>query len=139
MTGTPNPPIPGHHLLGEGSIFPVRQTFRFPYSSGDQPVADEFNGGCQCGAKPPGFPNLSRNAVKAWHREHKAEIRASAPKDEDELHHVDVVRLLHQVLDTAEGALRVGDHEKILKTILVWSQRREHLLAGEEKWEDEHV
>jgi hypothetical protein len=77
--------------------------------------------------------------MKAWHRQHKADIRASAPKDPDELHRVDVVHLLHTVLDTAEEALRMGDHERVIKVIFVWSQRREHLLAGDETWEDQHV
>lgn len=52
---------------------------------------------------------------------------------------VDRVKLLHQVLDAAEEAMRVGDLERLYRVIFVWSQRREHLLAGEESWESEDV
>jgi hypothetical protein len=55
------------------------------------------------------------------------------------LNRADRAALLHQVLNTAEDALRAGDTDKVIKTIFVWSQRREYLLAGEETWEDQHV
>lgn len=64
----PNPPIKGHELLGEGHIW-----------RGIDPVTDEWGpqwGGCRCGAKPPDWPNVSVGAMKRWHRQHKAELRA---------------------------------------------------------------
>jgi hypothetical protein len=57
-----NPPIPGHELLFEGHT-------NYVWSSGTH------LGGCRCGALPPEFPNLSVNAMKRWHREHKAALR----------------------------------------------------------------
>ena len=63
-----NPPIPGHHLLDEGSVYPVRDR-------GWEVTG--HTGGCRCGAKPPGFPNVSKNQMKAWHRLHKDAIRAA--------------------------------------------------------------
>jgi len=123
----PNPPIPGHHLLNEGHTFPVRNR---DWSTFQEEVVDH-NGGCQCGAKPEGFPNVSATKMKEWHRQHKAELRGTL--------RVDRVALLHQVLDAAEEALRLGDIERMTKVIFVWSQRREHLLAGEETWEDQHI
>lgn len=63
-----NPPIRGHELISEGHS--TRRYHR------DGEVADGYDGGCRCGAKPPGWPLLSVRAVKAWHREHKAELRA---------------------------------------------------------------
>ena len=129
MTGTPNPPIPGHHLLHEGHIVPIHQSLHFPRLTGEEVPGHE--GGCQCGAKPEGFPNLSVNKMKEWHRLHKEELRGVL--------RVDRVKLLHQVLDAAEEAMRVGDLERLYRVILVWSQRREHLLAGEETWEDQHI
>lgn len=65
-----NPPIPGHELLMEGMTFPG------PHSP--TAWAGTFNGGCRCGAKPDGFPHVSANAMKKWHRQHKAEVRANA-------------------------------------------------------------
>lgn len=47
--------------------------------------------------------------------------------------------LMARVLDTAEVALRMGDMERCCKAIFVWAQRQEHLLAGEETWEDNRV
>jgi hypothetical protein len=128
MPTTPNPPIPGHHLLNEGHTFPVHHNLAFTPS--DAPI--EHNGGCQCGAKPPDFPNVSKRRMQEWHRQHKEELRGGPLR-------VDRVRLLHQVLDDAEEALRLGDMERMHKVIFVWSQRREHLLAGEETWEDQHI
>jgi hypothetical protein len=143
---TPNPPIPGHHLLDEGAVWPI-----YDDSVHSRGVTGH-SGGCQCGAKPPGFPNVSRNAMKEWHRGHKEEIRAAGRPEtvtrddvllalggEPETNRQDNVLLLHQVLDAAEEALRLGDHERVIKIIFVWSQRREHLLAGEETWEDQHI
>jgi len=127
---TPNPPIPGHHLLHEGHILPIHSELHFPRLTGEE--IEGHTGGCQCGAKPPDFPNVSARKVKDWHRQHKEEIRGGPQR-------VDNVRLLHQVLDEAEMALRLGDIERMTKVIFVWSQRREHLLAGEETWEDQHI
>lgn len=121
----PNPPISGHHLLYEGHTHPVWS------DSGRWGAIDHHEGGCQCGAKPPDFPHLSVNQMKAWHRQHKDELRGTL--------RVDRVKLLHQVLDDAEESLRLGDYERMHKVIFVWSQRREHLLAGEETWEDQHI
>lgn len=130
MSTTPNPPIPGHHLLNEGLILPVDHEDRFPRASIEEEPR-RFSGGCQCGARPDGFPNLSARQMKAWHRQHKEELRGTLP--------VDPVKLMRHVLDMAEEALRLGDHERMTKVIFVWSQRRVQLLAGEEKWEDEQV
>lgn len=130
MTGTPNPPIPGHHLLNEGLILPVDHEDRFPRTVIEEEPRS-YSGGCQCGARPDAFPNLSGRQMKAWHRQHKEELRGTL--------RVDRVAIMHQVLDDAEEALRLGDHERVLKVVFVWSQRREHLLAGEETWEAQHI
>lgn len=63
----PNPPIPGHELLYEGHSYRT-------YGS-DEMYNGDHDGGCRCGAKPDGWPNLSIGAVKRWHREHKAALR----------------------------------------------------------------
>jgi len=63
----PNPPIKGHKLLHEGRY--VRRI---------NPVTDEYDGwegGCECGAEPEGHDTDPINAVKRWHRQHKAQIR----------------------------------------------------------------
>ena len=42
------------------------------------PVTDEYDGwegGCECGAEPEGHDTDPINAVKRWHRQHKAQIR----------------------------------------------------------------
>jgi len=127
----PNPPIPGHHLLNEGHVFRVEHEDRFYDRGMFEAQPPKYSGGCQCGARPEEFPNVSTNQMKAWHRQHKAELRGTL--------RVDRVVLLHQVLDAAEEALRLGDSERLHKVIFVWSQRREHLLAGEETWEDQHI
>lgn len=61
-----NPPIPGHALIGEGLTWPQ-------YDHEGEVVG--IAGGCRCGEKPEGFPNLSIYAMKRWHRQHKAELR----------------------------------------------------------------
>ena len=61
-----NPPIAGHTLMYEGLSSPVYDW--------DGKIRDHA-GGCTCGAKPPGWPDLSGRQVKTWHREHKAEVR----------------------------------------------------------------
>ena len=66
----PNPPIPGHALLFEGLTLPILSSYTG--------LIVAHKGGCQCGAQPEGFPNLSTNAVKRWHRQHKADLRAEA-------------------------------------------------------------
>jgi hypothetical protein len=141
---TPNPPIPGHHLLYEGRCWLSTEANRILdrlYTT-DQPIEENWaritpalvEGGCQCGAMPTPFdPRAlpSRGAMQKWHRQHKEELRGTL--------RVDRVKLLHQVLDDAEESLRLGDFERMHKVIFVWSQRREHLLAGEETWEDQHI
>ena len=66
----PNPPIPGHELLYEGGTQPIWGDAKSPWGS-----VQGHKGGCACGAQPPGFPNVSNNKMKQWHREHKAQIR----------------------------------------------------------------
>jgi hypothetical protein len=128
---TPNPPIPGHHLLNEGHVWRLHHDDRFFDRTLYQDGVPEYSGGCQCGARPSEFPNLSTKKMKDWHRQHKEELRG--------VQRVDRVKLLHQVLDDAEEALRLGDSARVCKIVFVWSQRREYLLAGEERWEDEHI
>lgn len=69
-----NPPIEGHELLFEGRPQAVWD------ATGDWYQRDVngdiiHNGGCRCGAKPDGWPNVSASAVKRWHRLHKDELR----------------------------------------------------------------
>lgn len=71
---TPNPPIKGHELLMEGHTR-RRHTISGYMDTGD-PTKD-YSGGCYCGAKPEGFP-LSIGAMKRWHRQHKADLRAAS-------------------------------------------------------------
>jgi hypothetical protein len=134
VSGNANPPIPGHHLLNEGHIFPLREG---PGEFGHYEVVG-YDGGCECGARPEKFPDMTGRQMKVWHREHKANLRAHGIGVITSDRH-DRAAILHQVLDAAEDALRLGEHERVLKIIFVWSQRREHLLAGEETWEDQHV
>lgn len=47
--------------------------------------------------------------------------------------------LLLEILDDAELSLRMGNFNRMSKVIFVWSQRREHLLAGEETWADQRI
>ncbi len=65
----PNPPIPGHKLLGEGKPLKYRVN----------PDTDDYLpafGGCECGAQPTGWNEQTPvNQVQAWHRQHKDEIR----------------------------------------------------------------
>lgn len=80
---TPNPPIKGHHLKYEGKLYANPR-----YGACYQIKRYAIGGGCQCGALPPGVmreyvtneesPPLlpSQNAVKRWHRQHKAELRS---------------------------------------------------------------
>ena len=46
---------------------------------------------------------------------------------------------MEQVLDAAEGYLRMGDTQNALKVIFVWSQRGTYLLNGAETWEEQRV
>lgn len=55
-----NPPIRGHELIAEGRNWTE---------------SGVVIGGCRCGAQPDGCGHLAINAVKRWHREHKAELR----------------------------------------------------------------
>lgn len=50
-----------------------------------------------------------------------------------------VTDLLLEVLDDAESSLRMGNFKRMSKVIFVWSQRRDHLLAGEETWADQNI
>ena len=70
-TVNPNPPIKGHTLLAEGHSYQLINPITDDYF-------DEVQGGCWCGAKPDGWPNVSINAVKRWHRQHKAALRDEA-------------------------------------------------------------
>lgn len=79
MAVTPNPPIPGHHLLHEGAVYKRFKSDDWGWSR-DEPF--EVVGGCACGAKPPEFPNISMRKMKAWHRQHKAELRGQQLHDE---------------------------------------------------------
>ena len=63
----PNPPIPGHRLLHEGYVWPWINPVTEMY--------DGHRGGCECGARPSQFPNVSVGAMKRWHRAHKADLR----------------------------------------------------------------
>ena len=62
----PNPPIKGHELLYEG------HTNR---TSGPWWRSRCPSRRLSCGAQPPNFPNVSINQMKAWHRQHKEELR----------------------------------------------------------------
>lgn len=42
-------------------------------------------------------------------------------------------------LDDADLAMRIGDPYRLHKIGFVWSQRRDHILAGEETWADQHI
>ena len=67
-----NPPIAGHTLLHEGHTgFTYRQDSVGMYAKVPW-------GGCSCGARPAGFPDISINGMKRWHRQHKAELRGEA-------------------------------------------------------------
>lgn len=76
---TPNPPIRGHHLLHEGA------TYRRWDHTVPSPTGEIWVGGCECGARPEGFPdNISVNAMKRWHRQHKAELRGQTTTPTEE-------------------------------------------------------
>jgi hypothetical protein len=64
-----NPPIKGHTLIGEGHVFPI---WGEPWDS-----PRTHSGGCSCGAVPPEFPNVSTVKMRAWHRQHKEELRGN--------------------------------------------------------------
>jgi hypothetical protein len=65
----PNPPIPGHELLHEGRV----RILGLRESDGRL----RYVGGCRCGATPPDWPSVSAGAVRRWHRQHKADLRAA--------------------------------------------------------------
>jgi hypothetical protein len=46
---------------------------------------------------------------------------------------------LTAILDDADASLRAADVKRAMKIILVWGQRRDHLLNGEETWEDQKI
>lgn len=47
--------------------------------------------------------------------------------------------VMRQVLDDAEASLRLSNFNRLAKVIFVWSQRKDHLLAGEETWADQRI
>ena len=57
----------GHHLLYEGGSLTI-------WENGKANVT----GGCECGAQPGKFPNVSTKAMQRWHRQHKDDIRRGA-------------------------------------------------------------
>lgn len=67
----PNPPIPGHELILEGSM-----KYRV-----DLDGTVRWTGGCRCGAQPDNTPppnpdtKINKAGVKKWHRTHKAALR----------------------------------------------------------------
>jgi hypothetical protein len=97
----------------------------FPRLTGEE--IEGHTGGCQCGAKPPDFPNVSARKVKDWHRQHKEEIRGRPQRVDNGAPAATRCSMRPRM------ALRLGDHERVIKVIFVWSQRREHLLAGERR------
>lgn len=46
---------------------------------------------------------------------------------------------LTAILDDADASLRAADVKRAMKIIFVWGQRREHLLNGDETWEDQKI
>lgn len=56
--------IPGHTLLDGGHVHEY-----------DVVGGTEFAGGCLCGAKPPGFPEVTIAQMREWHLGHKASVR----------------------------------------------------------------
>lgn len=48
-------------------------------------------------------------------------------------------RELLAVLDDIEASVRVSDFDRLAKCAFVWSQRRDHILDGEETWEDQRI
>jgi len=64
----PNPPIRGHTLIAEGRVWQCLNRTTEMYDG-------RWLGGCECGAKPPGFPHISISSIKRWHRQHKADLR----------------------------------------------------------------
>jgi len=71
----PNPPIRGHELKFEGHRHSWIDRLTDDYAR-DENGAIRYDGGCRCGATPDGWPDITAQKVKRWHREHKAEIRA---------------------------------------------------------------
>ena len=71
MSRKTNPPIRGHELIAEGHA-------RRAYNAAEDYDLTRWVGGCRCGAQPEGFGEISVNAVKRWHRQHKAELRADS-------------------------------------------------------------
>lgn len=96
---TPNPPIRGHHLLHEGNVWRVRD----PFWSGE----DKWEGGCACGAKPPEFPAVSARKMKAWHRQHKAELRGQ------------------QLHDTVTAEMQVVVLKELIKDFESWAEHQD--------------
>lgn len=47
--------------------------------------------------------------------------------------------LMRTVLNDAEASLRMGNMQRAMHVIFVWSQRREYLLAGVETWESQEI
>lgn len=62
-----NPPIEGHELINEGAV----------YYRANRYGEFRYFGGCRCGEQPGGIGSMSKNAMKHWHRQHKADLRAA--------------------------------------------------------------
>lgn len=107
-----NPPIPGHHLIDEGMIYPGWDT-QPPYA------LTHHSGGCRCGAKPPGFPNVSKNQMKAWHRLHKEAIRAADVDIDAYQDHRDPAYVLGAVLAQVEDLDRLQRRQVLCEALTI--------------------
>lgn len=102
----PNPPIRGHHLLSEGAVFKRHKPFTTLATLHDNDGV-EWHGGCQCGAKPPEFPDISMRKMKAWHRQHKAELRGQ------------------QLHDTVTAEMQVEALKELIKDFEAWAEHQD--------------
>lgn len=71
--------IAGHALLREG--LPYDDQGRYPLSSQGE-KQQQGRAKCSCGALSPNLPSGAQR--KAWHREHKAEVREQVVPGADE-------------------------------------------------------
>lgn len=71
---TPNPPIKGHALAGQGAPHDA-QGHRIPGKSWYGSVAGPGHAKCQCGAISPHLSGPSKR--RDWHREHKSALRGT--------------------------------------------------------------
>lgn len=67
---TTNPPIKGHALRFDG-----KGQVEYEHTAAGMAFTGNVVGGCECGAQPPGWPNVSARETQRWHREHKAHLR----------------------------------------------------------------